>query len=33
VIKLKNGEKSYWALAHRGKQPDFHLRESFVVEM
>ena len=33
VVKLKNGEVSYWALAHRGKQPDFHLRESFVVEI
>ncbi len=31
VVKTKNGDVSYWALAHCGKQPDFHLRESFVV--
>ncbi|MBI5035683.1 MAG: DOMON-like domain-containing protein [Chloroflexi bacterium] len=33
VVKLKTGDVSYWALAHCGKQPDFHLRESFVIEL
>ena len=33
VVKLASGAVSYWALTHCGKQPDFHLRESFVVEM
>jgi hypothetical protein len=29
VLEYKSGEREYWALAHAGKQPDFHLRESF----
>lgn len=33
VIKQKNGDVSYWALTHRGAEADFHLRESFVLEM
>jgi hypothetical protein len=33
AVKLASGEVSYWALAHCGKQPDFHLRESFVAEV
>lgn len=32
VVKTKNDEVSYWALAHCGKQPDFHLRESFAID-
>lgn len=32
VMKLASGEVSCWALAHCGKQPDFHLRDSFVAE-
>ena len=31
VIKTKRGDHSYWALTHCGAQPDFHLRESFVL--
>lgn len=31
VVKTKRGAISYWALEHRGTQPDFHVRESFVV--
>jgi hypothetical protein len=31
VIKLKNSERSYWALIHFGPQPDFHRRDSFIV--
>lgn len=33
VIKSKNGEVSFWALTHRGAVADFHLRESFAVEL
>lgn len=29
VLEYKSGEREYWALAHAGGQPDFHLRESF----
>lgn len=29
VLEYKTGEKEYWALAHSGEKPDFHLRESF----
>jgi len=30
VVKAQNGEKSFWALAHKSERPDFHRRESFV---
>ncbi|MCP2727877.1 DOMON-like domain-containing protein [Limnofasciculus baicalensis] len=33
VIKDKNSEVSYWALTHRGGVADFHLRDSFVLEL
>ncbi len=33
VIKQKDGSFSYWALAHKGEEPDFHLRKSFVIEL
>jgi hypothetical protein len=33
VVKQKNGELSYWALKHLGKEPDFHLRESFTLKL
>ena len=33
VIKHRDGEVSYWALTHRGTEADFHLRESFVIEL
>ncbi|HEY9727386.1 MAG TPA: DOMON-like domain-containing protein [Chroococcales cyanobacterium] len=33
VIKQRDGEVSYWALTHRGTEADFHLRESFVIEL
>jgi hypothetical protein len=29
VLEYKTGEREYWALAHAGEKPDFHLRESF----
>jgi hypothetical protein len=29
VMEYKTGDKDYWALAHAGEKPDFHLRESF----
>ncbi|PSB03797.1 DOMON-like domain-containing protein [Merismopedia glauca] len=31
VIQSQQGEISYWGLTHCGTQPDFHLRDSFVV--
>jgi hypothetical protein len=33
IIQTTDGSESYWALAHPGKQADFHLRESFVIEL
>jgi hypothetical protein len=33
VIQHGNGEVSYWALTHQGAEADFHLRESFIVEL
>lgn len=30
VLEYVNGKKEYWALAHKGEKPDFHLRSSFV---
>jgi hypothetical protein len=29
VLENQDGTKSYWALAHHGGKPDFHLRSSF----
>lgn len=31
VIQTRDGDKTYWALAHPGAQPDFHRRESFIL--
>lgn len=31
VMEYKDGEKEYWALAHKGEKPDFHVRSSFTV--
>jgi hypothetical protein len=33
VIKDKNNQFSYWALIHKGKEPNFHLRDSFMMEL
>jgi hypothetical protein len=33
VIKHKDGELTYWGLTHRGTEADFHLRDSFIVEL
>ena len=33
VIRLGNGEVTYWALTHCGTQADFHRRDSFIVEL
>jgi len=33
IIKLVNGKITYWALAHPGPQPDFHRKESFILEL
>lgn len=33
VMKLKEGNLSYWALTHCGEEADFHRRESFIIEL
>ncbi len=33
VIETRQGEKTYWALHHAAPQPDFHLRDSFVLSL
>ncbi|QFS47828.1 DOMON-like domain-containing protein [Nostoc sphaeroides] len=33
VIKNRDSEVNYWALTHRGAEADFHLRDSFIVEL
>lgn len=33
VIKQRDGNTSYWALAHTGQKTDFHKRESFIIEL
>jgi hypothetical protein len=33
VIQLAAGGLTYWALTHPGPQPDFHRRDSFLVEL
>lgn len=33
VIREPNGGKTYWALSHSGPEPDFHRRDSFIIEL
>lgn len=33
VLEYQDGRREYWALAHKGEKPDFHLRESFILEL
>lgn len=33
VIKQQNHHVSYWALTHQGVEADFHLRDSFMIEL
>jgi hypothetical protein len=33
VIMTKEGQETFWALAHPGKAPDFHSREGFIVQL
>ena len=33
VILDKTGQRTYWALNHRGPQPDFHRRDSFTMRL
>ena len=33
IIVDINGRVTYWALAHPGPQPDFHRRDSFIIEL
>ncbi len=30
---IKSGERSYWALTHCGSRPDFHRRDSFILNL
>jgi hypothetical protein len=33
VLKLAQGKPVYWALTHTGAEPDFHRRDSFILEV
>lgn len=33
VIKFMDGGMKYWALAHPGTSPDFHRRDTFIVQL
>ncbi len=33
VVEAADGGMSYWALAHAGPRPDFHLRQGFVLRL
>jgi hypothetical protein len=33
VVQTKTGYETYWALAHPASQADFHVRESFVINL
>jgi hypothetical protein len=33
VLNYGDGEVSYWALTHQGTEADFHLRDSFIVQL
>jgi len=33
VIQTRGGNETYWALSHPAPVPDFHLRESFTIEI
>ena len=33
VLEWAGGEKTYWAITHRGPRPDFHRRDAFVLDL
>ncbi|OYE03717.1 DOMON-like domain-containing protein [Nostoc sp. 'Peltigera membranacea cyanobiont' 232] len=33
VVKDRGGEVTYWALTHKGAEADFHLRDSFIIQL
>jgi hypothetical protein len=33
VIRDRDGKVTYWALTHKGAEADFHLRDSFIIEL
>jgi hypothetical protein len=33
VIRLRDGRRTYWALAHCAQKPDFHRRNSFILTL
>ena len=33
IIQTEDGNETYWAIKHPGEQADFHLRESFTIDL
>jgi len=33
IVQTTDGKESYWALTHPGSVADFHLRQSFILEL
>lgn len=33
IIQTQSGAETYWALVHPAPEPDFHLRDSFILEL
>lgn len=33
ILKHKDGSMTHWALIHRGPEPDFHRRDSFIITL
>jgi len=33
VIRTQDGQTDYWALTHKGSEPDFHRRDSFILQL
>lgn len=33
VVEYLDGSKDYWALAHNGEKPDFHIHSSFIASI
>ncbi len=33
IIQTNSSNETYWALAHPGQHADFHLRESFIINI
>ena len=33
IVQTKDGSETYWALTHPGPEPDFHLRDGFILAL